>query len=103
MTTCEMTVIDDDRTQTTFVLLDGAFDRDALPPLRAALVLLAEAATRTGGLVLDLSSVSVLDGHGARLLAALARGRSFHIRLRGPAHHLRAVVAAAATRPFLAS
>lgn len=88
----------------TVAHLTGSLDAASAAGVREGLMLLSQVGTTSGWIVLDISSVSLLDWQGAHLLAALSR-RSYaagtRFRLRAPAHHLRAIAAAAAARPFL--
>lgn len=86
--------------------LDGALDAASVPSIRDALLTLTQTALQAGWLIVDLSSVTALDRQGANLLAALSRrayAADIRLRLRAPSCHLRAVMAAAAARPFLRS
>ena len=99
---CELMVTDEQADVVAHLL--GALDAASAPAVRDALLLLSEAAANAGWLGVDLSTLSLLDAQGARLLAALSRrayASGARLRLRAPAHHLQAIVAAAATRPFL--
>ncbi len=99
---CEM-VVTEERADMVARLL-GALDAASAPSVRDALLLLLEVPAKAGCLVVDLSTLSLLDAQGATLLAAFSRHAyttGTRLRLRAPAHHLRAIVAAAATHPFL--
>lgn len=80
---------------------DGDLDARSLPAVRDGLLRMCQSG---GDIVLDLWDVSILDLQAARLFAALARraySQGIRVRLRAPVRHLQAIVAAAATRPFL--
>jgi anti-anti-sigma regulatory factor len=105
---CRVLRVVEERPGVIVACLGGALDAVAVPPVRDALLHLAHGVRSRSAavLIIDLTAVSALDAQGARLLAALCRraytsGQGLH--LRAPACHLRAVIGAAHTHPFLRS